>query len=128
MIAALVNTLDFDDRLYSGITDDMLKAASDLDLAALSAGGTTFEEVQLLFLPAEAGAFKELVDLIDKRAKKAKPPALLVGDKADFDALFDATVRTKGALNIINSATAMQAVARLALERLEKLEAEKSAA
>ena len=120
ILALLYAELDLDWKTYSGVNDDVLKGMEELDLAALSAGATTYQDMLLTFLPEEATAFLDLVKRIETKGKKA---LRLLASLDDFDHFFETTVAVKEKLNIQNTATAVRMMATLAVERLAELEA-----
>ena len=120
VLLELYERLDLDDKLYSGVTDDAFKV-EELDLSGMGIGNPTYQEISLLFLPAEA---EEFVELVKRLSKTSKRPLTLAADLADFDQVFDAIVRVKEGLNVYNSALAFRVMATLAIERLEQLEQE----
>lgn len=126
LLVQLFDELDLESKLYSGVTDDMLKV-EELDLEALTGGRMQYETLELVFVPEEADAFKALVARLDKRTgAKAKVPVLM-GSLDDFDKLFEVIVRAKKRLNVINTGMALKKLAELANERLDQLEAESAA-
>jgi len=120
ILALLYAELDLDWKTYSGVNDDVLKGMEELDLASLSAGATTYQDMLLTFLPEEATAFLDLVKRIETKGKKA---LRLLASLDDFDHFFETTVAVKEKLNIQNTATAVRMMATLAVERLAELEA-----
>jgi hypothetical protein len=121
VLADLYMPLPLDEKQYSGLTDDALKAADPLDIASLSAGAVAYQELQLLFLPEDAAVFRAALERIKKRAGKLAKVDVLVAALADFERLFDACVRVKEQRNVHNTALAVRVMAELALERLEEL-------
>ena len=120
ILALLYADLDLDWKTYSGVNDDVLKGMEELNLASLSAGATTYQDMLITFLPEEATAFLELVKRIETKGKKA---VRLLASLEDFDRFFETTVAVKEKLNIQNTATAVRMMATLAVERLAQLEA-----
>jgi hypothetical protein len=82
--------------------------------------GVRQQELTLLFLPAEAEEFTDLVKRIEKKSKR---PLTLTAVYDDFDRVFDAIIRVKEGLNVYNTALAFRMMATLAIERLEQIEA-----
>jgi hypothetical protein len=120
ILALLYSDLDLDWKTYSGVNDDVLKGMEELNLASLSAGATTYQDMLITFLPEEATAFLELVKQIEAKGKRA---VRLLASLSDFDRFFETTVAVKEKLNIQNTATAVRVMATLAVERLAQLEA-----
>ena len=116
MLQSLYANLDLGDKMYSGLTDDAF-GVQELDLASLSAGNTDVVELNLVFLPEHAEEFRRLLDRIGRKAKRAN----LVGALETFERMFDSLIRVKGELNIYNTAMALDAMVRLANERLDEM-------
>lgn len=119
MLQSLYGSLSLGDKLYSGLTDDAF-GVQELDLASLSAGATDTVELNLVFLPEHAEHFRRLLERAGRKAKRAN----LVASMDSFDALFDSLIRVKNDLNIFNTAMAIDAMVKLANERLDQLIAE----
>ncbi|RTL06431.1 hypothetical protein EKK58_05620 [Candidatus Dependentiae bacterium] len=119
-LEAMYRDLDFADKAYSGLTDDVFNV-SQVDLASLSAGSTTYEEITLMFLPEQRESFEKLLaELGDKASKVPR----LVGANRDFDVLFDGIIGVKNTLNVQNTSLALHTLAVLAKERLDQIIAE----
>ncbi|WP_213322352.1 ParB N-terminal domain-containing protein [Klebsiella aerogenes] len=110
-----INSLDL--KLYSGLTDDAFKI-SDVEVQTLSFVQPTYEDMVIAFLPEEKALF---VEALEKIGKKAKDRLIVAGRASDFDLIFDAVIKTKSELNIINTAEALKTIAELALQKLEEL-------
>lgn len=124
VLLELYQALDLDEKLYSGLTDDAFKV-DELDLSGMSVGAPTYQELSLLFLPAEAEEFTGLVKRLEKTSKR---PLTFAANYADFDNFFDSVIRVKEGLNVYNTATALRLMAELAVERLDQMEAEQAKA
>lgn len=122
ILRAMYDSLGLDEKAYSGLTDDCF-VIDEIDITSLSIGAPQYEEVSLLFLPEEKAVFLDAVKAIEKRQA-----VVLASDLADFGAFFDAVSKTKQKLNIHNTAIAMRAMTRLALQRLDQIEGEGEAA
>lgn len=122
LLLDLYESLDLNEKLYSGLTDDQFKI-EELDLSGMSIGNPTYQELTLLFLPAEAADFIDLVKRIEKRSKR---PLTLAAVYDDFDRVFDTIVKVKEGLNVYNTALAFRMMAELALERLEQIDQEQA--
>lgn len=118
VLAELYGSLPFDEKLYSGVTDDCLKELEELPCPGVSAAATQYTDFLLTFLPEEAEAFMTLVKRIEK---KALADAVLVANGGDFEHFFDTLVAVKEKCNVHNLATAIRTMARLAAERLEEM-------
>lgn len=118
ILATLWKTLPFEEKRYSGLTDDVLGKVQELDVQSLGIGGPAYEELRMLFLPDDAGEFTAAIKRIEKLSKN---PPFFVADKADFDKLFDAIIAVKSKMNVHNTALAVKLMAQLALERIEQL-------
>jgi hypothetical protein len=83
--------------------------------------GPQFEQVVVQFLPE----VREVFAATAKRLANSKAVHSIYAARfADYDAFFEASMRTKGAAKIHNAAMALKAMADLANERLDQLEAE----
>lgn len=120
-LATLWKALPFDEKRYSGLTDEAIGTVKELDVDSLGIGGPEQEEMVFLFLPEEAGAFHDLVKKIEARIKR---PPIYACARPDFDKFFDAIVGIKKQLNVLNAASVVATMAQLALERLDQLAAE----
>ncbi len=118
LLFELYDALDLDHKLYSGLTDDAFKLP-ELDLSALSIKTPAYEEINLLFLPAEASEFRRLVQELQKKPKKG--PSYL-GQYDDFTRFFEAVCTTKDVLKVYNTAVAIRAMADLALLKLSEIQ------
>lgn len=124
ILEQLYEGLDLSGKEYSGITDDLFKSLKELSISGFSVDGPEYQEITLTFLPEDADQFIKLVD----RAQKNSDGIFKAAHLDDFSKLFDAIVRTKDELNIQNNAVAVHALAELAHERLDQIEAERAAA
>jgi hypothetical protein len=120
LLSALYGQLNLGDKLYSGLRDEQF-VAEPLDLASLQGAKIEYRDILLTFLPEHESEFQQLLGRVEKAAKKG---TVMVANMADFDRFFDALVMTKEETDIRNSAMAVCAMAKLATERLEQLEAE----
>ena len=119
LLQELYEELPYDEKLYSGITDDMFEVEK-IDLASLSAGSTEYQELTMTFLPADAEIFTEYIQKIENDARRLH----LVADLRDFNDLFDSIIAVKQKKNVFNTALAIKAMMELALDRLLQLEQE----
>ena len=117
--------LELDGKAYSGLNDDFFKGLTQIDIAGMGIGSVKYEDLHLSFLQAEKAVFLALVADIEK--KGAKKATRLVGDLADFSAVFETVVAIKHRSEVFNSAIALRMMAELAMERLVQLEAEDEA-
>jgi ParB-like chromosome segregation protein Spo0J len=76
--------------------------------------------VTVVFLPTQAQDFRTAMDLLS-----AQPDEVYVAHRAAFDAFRDAIQQAKAELDVVATPTAIAAMARLALERLAQLKAER---
>jgi hypothetical protein len=118
ILKELVESLDFIERQYSGITDEDLHAIGELDLDSLAVASVGYEELTLVFLPEKVGEFVDLVKRVDASSKRAKG-VTMVAHRDDWESFFDTIVRAKDQLNIINTSLAINAIVRLANEALD---------
>lgn len=122
LLLELYESLSLDEKLYSGISDDLFKI-EELDFSSLSIGPPKYEEITLLFLPADAEAFKALVK---KLQQKSRPSTILLAHLEQFDAVFNTVIAIKEHLNVYNSALAFAKMSELAMECLEQLQSEQT--
>jgi hypothetical protein len=120
VLQQLYDSLDLDEKLYSGLTDDDFNI-EPIDLSGLGIGGVRYSEVTLAFIPRELDQVKSWLSSIEEQARKTPT---LAARYEDFDQFFDAVVKTKTTLKVYNSAIAVAAMVSLAMERLEQLQAE----
>ena len=116
-LKGLYEELPFEEKLYSGITDDMFEV-EPLDLDSLGAGATQYQEIMITFLPEDADKFTDFV----KRLGKSEKRTHMVADLSLFDDLFDTIVAVKQKQNVFNTALALREMMSLALDRLLQLE------
>ena len=109
----LYSQLDFDAKKYSGLTDDDF-TIQPIDLASLSVGAPTYQQITLAFLPEDHARFKEAIETL----AKDKRTAFYLARLTDFEAVFGAVVDTKKIKNIQNTAMALLAMAELARRQL----------
>jgi hypothetical protein len=118
LLSDLYGSLDFDEKAYSGLTDDMLGKVDELTMSALGIGSPAYEDILLTFLPEDAEEFAALVKRLEK-AGRAMPR--FVAALADFERFFDTLLAVKEKLNIHNTSLAVRMMASLAAERLEQM-------
>ncbi len=116
-LAELYRGLDIEWKQYSGLTDAALNEIHELDVKALALGQPEYQELVLLFLPEEQGAFLRALKSIEGKLKKGVP--VVVGRYEDFDRFFQAVVAMKKVKGVHNSALAVRMIAELALGQLE---------
>ena len=119
VLAGLYTQLDLGDKLYSGLDDSCLNLEG-LNIGSLGVGGLAHQELTITFLPAQAEEFTEYVE----RIKGKKKALYLVSHIDEFNDFFDAIVRVKEELNIVNTGQALLTMARLADIQLDVLEQE----
>jgi hypothetical protein len=117
MLAELYRDLDIEWKQYSGLTDAALNDLHELDVNALALGQPEYQELVLLFLPEEQGAFLRALKGIEAKLKKGVP--IVAGRYDDFDRFFQAVVAMKKVKGVHNSALAVRMIAELALAQLE---------
>lgn len=79
--------------------------------------------VTVVFLPTQASDFATAVDLLS-----SQPDLVYVAHRESFDAFRQAVNQTKESLEIVSTPTALAAMARLALERLAEIRAQREQA
>lgn len=121
ILGKLYESLTLEYKAYSGLTDDSFNILEKLDIDSLAIGTPQYEEILLLFLPNDKEAFLKHLERLGKPVEKR---AYLMAEYEDYARLFDAIVAVKQFKNIFNTAVAIRALADLAIERLQQLEAE----
>lgn len=124
-LANLYSSLDLTWKRFSGLTDDVLNAAKELDITALAIGAPQYQELMFLFLPEQADIFLKVLGKVEKLV--AKSGFTIAGHYEDFGRVFDAVVAAKRVRGIHNSAVALRTIAEIALRALEGEEAAKAA-
>lgn len=121
VLADLYGTLDLEMRRYSGLTDDSFEGFDGLGLDSLGIGAITYEELRISFLPNDRDEFLAYLKRVS--AEAAKRPTI-AAPREDFDEFFDTMIAVKEGLQILNAGLGLLAMARLASERLDQLNAE----
>ncbi|MDG4874173.1 ParB N-terminal domain-containing protein [Mesorhizobium sp. WSM4935] len=121
LLAQLYASLDIDAKKFSGLDDSVLAGDKGPGATALGGANIKYDELLFSFLPEDRVRFEVEMEALAKRAKRFRIHA---APQSRFDDFFDAIVRTKSQLNIVNSGIALSVMARLAGERLDQLEAE----
>jgi hypothetical protein len=124
ILGKLYESLTLEYKAYSGLTDDSFNILEKLDIDSLAIGTPQYEEILLQFLPADKEAF---MSHLERLAKPKEKRTYLLAEYEDYSRLFDAIVAVKQFKNIFNTAVAIRALADLAIERLQQLEAEAEA-
>lgn len=120
ILAQLYESLDLDAKKFSGLTDDILQDLDKISVSALAAANIQYEELRILFLPEDLEALEQRIKEFAER--KGNPTQTWASCYEDYDSTFDALVRVKHKLEIVNSALALRALVELAHERLDQLE------
>jgi hypothetical protein len=89
---------------YSGLTEDHCKAAV-LDIGSLSVRAPFFEQIAVEFLPQSKEIF---LDALKRIKTGSRRPTVLVARFEDFDAFFEAMMRTKAHGNVQNAAMGLR--------------------
>lgn len=121
LLADLYSALDIDAKKFSGLDDSILDIGKGPTAGALGGANIKYDELLFAFLPEDRKQFEVEMEALAKRAKKLR---VHMAPHAVFDEFFDAIIRTKHELNIVNSGIALSVMARLAAERLDAIEAE----
>jgi hypothetical protein len=114
----LYESLSFDEKLYSGLTDDDFNI-EPIDVSGLGIGGIQYAEVTLAFIPHELKEVTRWLESIEKQARKS--PTLCAA-YSDFDAFFDSVVKVKAQSKVYNNAISVAYMVQLAMERLEQIQ------
>lgn len=122
-LAQMYMGLDLEEREYSGLDDDVLKAMEGVELTGLNVG-LKYQEMHLFFLPEDEAVVAEALKDLTKAAKKAQA---YVARFDDYEEFFNTVVAVKTSQKAFNSATAVRLLVDLAKERLAQIEAEAAA-
>jgi ParB-like chromosome segregation protein Spo0J len=128
ILAQLYEGLDLEAKKFSGLTDGILKGLNKMQVSALAAANIEYEQLSIQFLPEDLEVLNERMEELRDRLAKKDPPIMLAARYVDFDRIFDAIVRVKHKLAIVNSALALCAMAELAHTQLDVMDEEKQAA
>lgn len=118
ILLELYESLDLDEKLYSGLTDDDFNV-EPIDVSGLGIGSVKYAEVTLAFIPMELQEVEQWLQAINDQSRKS---VTHVAAYRDFDAFFDAVVKVKTQCKVYNSAIALATMAQLAMERLTQME------
>lgn len=108
---------DVDWRGYAGLDDKTLDLLGKVDVESLSEANLNFHTVSLVFLPAEADAARDALDLIGKSADEQWLAAY-----RDYLPVLDALASVHSAHNVGNVATAFGILVALAEKHLTDLQ------
>jgi hypothetical protein len=111
-------------KLYCGLSDDDFNI-EDLKISAISFMQPQVEVVTIAFIPEDKDVVSRWLKNLEKLAKKH---GVIIADRKDFGAFFDAVVAVKQLKGVLNNATAVRLLCDLAAERLEQLNAETKSA
>lgn len=112
-------------KALTGFDDEWFKKLPEVDFSAISGPKIMFKALNLIFLPEDMDRVEEAVEVIQKEAGKSKT---FLARYADFKIFFEAVVKVKEGLDILNTATAIRKMAEMSLERLDELQDEGPAA
>lgn len=102
-------------KIYTGLDDAVLQTFEPAQVIQVSEARLRFEELTLLFLPAEIEQLKEIAERLGKYHKGP----VWAADVVDFDAFFDMLLDFKEQANILNTSTAFKALVLIAQEWLD---------
>lgn len=109
-------------KVYSGLDDNMLETMKAVDIHRLNEQQLRFEELVLLFLPAEIERLQDILKRLGTKAKKRQ----WVSRYDDFDRFFNVLLDYKEAANVVNTATALVLLCDLAEEWLAAQQAQQA--
>lgn len=110
-LAKLYESLEYADKIYSGLTDVALVTSVDVELENLASVRPTYVLLQIAFLPTEKSALEDLMEEVQELN------TVHMAHFDDFQRFFDAVVSTKRLENVKNSSVAIRRMADLAAER-----------
>ncbi len=111
----------YDAKAYSGLDDKTIGLLAEIAPATFQEAHLDFEQVNLLFLPAEVEALDKLVERLRATRGDARTYAAHL---ADWPAFWEMLLRFKDAAKIVNTATALVEIIRIVTEHLDALEAQ----
>lgn len=103
-------------KVYSGLDDARLKTLPKMKVIRPQDAKLLFEEVRLLFVPAEAERIEETLKKLGDGGRR------WAASYADFDRFFETLLRYKQATGILNTATAIRTLTEIAEEWLARQE------
>lgn len=108
---------DVDARAYAGLDDKTLDLLDKIDLQSLSEANLNFHTVNLVFLPPEADAARDALELLGKSADETWLAAY-----RDYNATLDGLAAAHSSHNIGNVATALGVLIALTERHLTDLQ------
>ncbi|MGU9981474.1 ParB/RepB/Spo0J family partition protein [Phreatobacter sp. HK31-P] len=126
VLAELYASLDLSAKKFSGLTDSVIAAMAKIDVGAFGAAALRYETLTIQFLPEDVAAFEQMCVKLAKSAETKPLPPTHFAHIQSFEGIFDAIVRVKHQLAVMNSALAILVMAELATERLDQLEKERA--
>jgi hypothetical protein len=92
-------------KIYAGLDEELLETMEPINVARISETSLRFEELVLLFLPAEIDRIQETLQRLGSTTKRR-----FAARYEDFDRFFETLLEFKEAQGIINTATAFTAM------------------
>ena len=121
ILTQLYESLDLDEKLYSGLTDDDFDIEK-VDVSGLGLGAIEYVEIVLAFLPQEIKPVEGWLKSIEDSGRKSET---LVARYADFDEFIHTMSRVKLECKVTNSALAFSQMCMLANERIDQIVGER---
>lgn len=102
-------------RIYSGLDEASLKTMEKVKIIKVGEAQLRFEELRLLFLPAEIDRIEQTLERIGQASRRR-----FAGRVEDFERFFDALLDFKQAKGIVNTATGFMALIEIAEDWLRE--------
>lgn len=123
ILREIYESLSLDWQRYSAVYEEMFRLDEE-KAVSLGVPIAKYEELVVAFLPEDRQAFYEFALSVEKRYRKAH---VLVGQRGDFDAFFDAVLAVKDGRHIGNTGTALRVMADIVRAHMDKEAADEAA-
>jgi hypothetical protein len=108
---------DVELKFLTGFDDDFFDKLEPVEFAPIKEPAIRFKSVLVMFLQEDLDKFQEAADLIKEEA--GSNPVFLAR-YADFESFFQAVLRTKSELKIVNTATAIRRMSEITIAYLDE--------
>ncbi len=92
-------------RVYTGLDEQYLETMAPVNIQRINEAALRFEEVTLMFIPAEVERIKNVVPLLGKATRHR-----FAGRLQEWDSFFEMLLTFKEAAGIVNTSTAFLAI------------------
>lgn len=100
-------------KIYTGLDDTYLQTLAPVNITRINEEPLRFEELTILFIPAELDRLEEVVKRLGPVSRKR-----FAAMAQEYDAFFETLLNFKEATGIINTATAFMQIAEIVTEWL----------